>query len=83
MSDTPVHHEFCGACGSPVGMRSEAFADYRAIRVISLDDPDVTTPVAQLWTSHKPDWHELAEHLPNFNDDMPGEIFVGHIADKA
>ena len=83
VSGAPVHHEFCAACGSPVGMRSEAFPDFRAIRVISLDEPNLATPVAQLWTSRKPSWHGLAEHLPSFNDNMPREIFVGYIAGHA
>ena len=79
MSGAPVHHEFCAACGSPVGMRSEAFPDFRALRGVSLDEPDAVKPVAQLWTSRKPSWYELAANLPNYPNDMPGEVFVAYI----
>lgn len=82
ISGAPVHHEYCETCGSPLGMRSEAFPDFRAIRPVSLDKPNTVKPVAQLWTNRKPDWHQLAQDLPNYPDNMPAEVFIGYIQGK-
>lgn len=78
----PVYHEFCGSCGSSLGMRSETFPDFRAVRIASLDNPDQLKPVAEVWTGSKIAWDPLHPTLPKHAGAMPEEDFLAIIGES-
>lgn len=70
-SGMPVYHEFCEACGSSIGMRSDGYPDFRAVRIASLDKPERLQPVADVWTGSKIAWDPLHPTLPRFEGAVP------------
>ena len=77
-SGNSVHHYFCPACGSPLGMeRAGSFA--RSVRAASLDDPSWLDPMANVWTCNVYPWEQLNPALEAFEtqprEDEWGSIF--------
>lgn len=70
-SGKSVYHEFCEACGSPVGMRSEAYPDFRAVRVASMDSPDLLKPIADVWTGSKIGWDPMHPSASKYAGGVP------------
>jgi hypothetical protein len=71
-----VHHEFCPNCGSPVGMRGDAYPIIRGVRASSLDDPTGLKPVANVWTSTALPWDHLNPDLIQFETQPTEEEFA-------
>jgi hypothetical protein len=75
-SGKPVYHEFCAKCGSSVGMRSDGYSGYRAVRIASLDDPDLLESVADVWTGSRIRWDPLHPTLPKYESVVPEQEFM-------
>ena len=79
-SGNSVHHYFCPACGSPLGMeRAGSFA--RSVRAASLDDPSWLDPMANVWTCNVYPWEQLNPALEAF-ETQPREDEWGSIFDE-
>ncbi len=70
-SGKPVYHEFCSSCGSPIGMRSDGYPDFRAVRIASLDNPEPLAPVGEVFTRSAVSWDPLHPTLPKFEGQVP------------
>lgn len=61
-----VYHGFCPECGSPIGIKGDAFPNFQGVRAASLDDASGLEPMAELYTSRAYPWDTLNPHLPQF-----------------
>ena len=51
-----MHRFFCPVCGTHICSRGEALPEYVVIRAGTLDDPNIASPSAAIWTSSAPRW---------------------------
>jgi hypothetical protein len=63
-SSKKVTRTFCEACGSPLSYISSAYPDKVEIPVGAFDDPESLAPQVHIWTSRKPSWLVICDHLP-------------------
>ncbi len=68
-----VYHGFCPACGSPLGMKTDAFAEVTGVRAASLDDASGLELVAEVWTCRAYPWDSLNPELPHFETQPSSE----------
>ena len=59
-----VSHGFCSACGSPIGMKTDAIPENMGVRAASLDDASGLEPKAEVWASRAYPWDALDPKLP-------------------
>jgi len=69
-----VHHEFCGECGSPIGMRIEEKPNVRGLRASSLDDPTWLEPDADIFVRNAYPWEVFDPERLKFPDEPPPEL---------
>lgn len=70
-SSRAVRH-FCGDCGTALTFEYSADTDTVDVTIASLDDPNATEPVYQIWTSSRLPWLHLDGDGPSFSGDPPG-----------
>ena len=75
-SGKSVYHQFCESCGSPVGMRSDGYPDFRAVRVASMDSPSLLEPIADVWTGSKIGWDPLHPSAPKYEGGVPEKALM-------
>jgi hypothetical protein len=71
---------FCPRCGSPLGVKIEAYPDIRSVSAASLDDPSQLELTANLWTSSAQPWEYLNPHLPQYERQPTPEEFQALLA---
>ena len=59
---------FCSRCGSPVYSRRDARPEVLRIRVGLLNEPLAVRPSVHFYTSHKANWWDIADDLPQFSE---------------
>jgi hypothetical protein len=70
--DTPseaggkTHRGFCADCGSPVVVRSDAAAQFVALRTASLDDASGFNLQMDVWTCDAHAWDKMNPAVPKF-----------------
>jgi hypothetical protein len=68
-------HGFCADCGSPIGMRADAFPEIRGVLAGSFDDPSALRPTANVWLSSKLPWDKPDGRLPSYAGNIdPADI---------
>ncbi len=77
-----VSHGFCPACGSPLGMKTDAFPDFMVVRAASLDDPSGLEPAMEVYTSRAYPWDALNPDLPHFETQPTAEEIQAVIASR-
>lgn len=55
-SGTEMHRLFCPECGVHIISKAATRPELLIIRVGSLDDPNIVTPSAAIWTDSAPRW---------------------------
>lgn len=55
---------FCGACGSPLGMRVDDEPDTIDFTIASLDEPDRAAPGFHIWRESRIPWFDTRDDLP-------------------
>ena len=68
--DRPVTREFCPECGTHIVTRPQGFPAV-IVKVGSLDDPKVFTPMMAIYTCDKQSFHRVPEGIPTF-EKLPG-----------
>lgn len=63
---------FCPHCGTALTFEYSADTETVDVTIASLDDPDTTEPVYQIWTSSRLPWFHLEGEGPAFSGDPPG-----------
>jgi hypothetical protein len=63
-SGNVMHRSFCPLCGTPVFSETEARPHLIFVRAGTLDDPEIATPSATIWTSSAPSWACINQQLP-------------------
>ena len=66
-SGSPVYREFCGKCGSPIRSVLGANPAMVAVKVGTLDDPELFAPELHVFTRSKISWVELPPTTPQFD----------------
>jgi hypothetical protein len=66
-----MHRRFCAQCGTPVFSEAEPRPHLVIVRVGTLDNPDVATPSAIIWTKSAPKWACFDPALPTFEAQQP------------
>lgn len=66
-----VHRYFCGACGSPIYSRRDAFPGVLRLRLGSLDTLPEHAPGAHIFVASKAPWHEIHDDLPQHAERAP------------
>ena len=69
-SGQATYHDFCQNCGSPIGMRTDGFADIRGIRAAGLDDPSGLKPTAIVWMCNALPWDIPESSLPRSESNL-------------
>ncbi len=77
-----VYHFFCPDCGSPLGMRSDGFSDFRGVRAASLDDASGLEPIANVWKSNGYPWEHIDADLFG-SDTQPDLDHFGEFLEEA
>ncbi len=66
-----AHRGFCPECGSPVMVKTDAFAQSVAIRTASLDDPSWFNPQMDVFVSDAQPWDQMDPNIPKFEQYPP------------
>jgi hypothetical protein len=78
----PSRHDFCGECGSPIGMRADAYFEIRGFRAASFDEPSLLKPSAHVWLCSKLPWDNPFSELPSYERNIPHDeldsLATGH-----
>lgn len=63
-SGNRMHRQFCPVCGTQVLSAAEARPHLIFVRAGTLDDSNVASPSATIWTSQAPSWACINQDLP-------------------
>lgn len=63
-SSPGVQRLFCGACGSPIAFRGDAWPGETHVTVCSFDDPAAMAPTSDHFENEKLPWSALLGHAP-------------------
>ncbi len=70
-SGSIMHRRFCAKCGTPLFSEAEQRPNHIVVRVGTLDDPNLATPAAIIWTKSAPDWACFDPTLPQAEGQAP------------
>ena len=65
-SGAVTFREFCGRCGTHLFSGSEAFPQWRSVKIGALDDPGSIAPVVHVWTERAVPWARVDDGLPRY-----------------
>jgi len=65
-------HLFCGACGTPIGERVDAYPGTIVFTPGTLDEPTAFVPEAHFWVSRKAPWTRLDDGLAQLDTQPEG-----------
>jgi len=63
-SSPPVERGFCGACGTPLTYRNDAYPEEVDVITCSLDDPEAAAPQDHTFASQRLSWMRIDDGLP-------------------
>jgi hypothetical protein len=63
-SSPPVERGFCGACGTPLTYRNDAYPEEVDVITCSLDDPEAAAPQDHTFASQRLPWMRTDDGLP-------------------
>ena len=66
-----ITRAFCADCGSPLYSYSDAEADFCAVKVGRLDEPQHFKPRVHVWMSEAPPWHRRGLFSARFRKNPP------------
>lgn len=66
-----IHRYFCSRCGSPAFVKLDRDPDYIRPRIGALTGEVDVHLAAHVWTGSKTDWHEITDHLPQYEKAKP------------
>ena len=58
--------EFCPSCGTPLFLKGDRFPEIVMFTISSLDNPEVTQPSFEIWTSSKIPWADIRADIESF-----------------
>jgi hypothetical protein len=72
-----VKHDFCGDCGSPIGMRTDHYPELRGFRAATFDDMTLLQPAANIFMKNSPPWEHRSDldHL----DGQPTDEYIASL----
>ncbi len=70
-SGSRMHRRFCPSCGTPVFSASESRPHLLIVRNGALDDTELLTPSATIWTASAPEWAWIDDAHPKFAGQPP------------
>ncbi len=59
---------FCSNCGTHVFARCDRDPDQIILRIGALDGDLDIKAIGHIWVSHKPDWYDIADDLPQSSE---------------
>jgi hypothetical protein len=62
-SSPGVLRTFCALCGTPLTYASEQRPQHVDVTSVSMDDPTLFTPTAEVWIEHRVPWEALSGQL--------------------
>ncbi|MFC5547022.1 GFA family protein [Massilia aerilata] len=65
-SSPTVERSFCGACGTPLAYRNDAYPEEVDVTTCSLDDPAAASPRDHTFASQRLPWMRVDDGLPVF-----------------
>jgi hypothetical protein len=63
-SGATMHRRFCARCGTDVFSEAEERPQFIFVRAGTLDDPNLASPTATIWTRSAPEWACFDLDLP-------------------
>ena len=70
-SGSIMHRRFCATCGTQMFSEAEQRPHLIFVRVGTFDNPELTRPIASIWTSSAPHWACIDEGLPRIEGQPP------------
>jgi len=70
-SGNRMHRRFCPVCGTHLFSEAESRPQLIFVRVGTLDDREVASPAATIWTASAPSWACIDESLPRWEGQPP------------
>jgi hypothetical protein len=70
-SGSVMHRRFCSQCGTAIFTEAEPRPNFIGVRVGALDDPNLATPAAIIWTGSAPAWACFDPNLPQAQGPAP------------
>ena len=65
---------FCSNCGTHVFARGDQVPDDVILRIGALDGDIGMKAYGHIWVSHKPDWYDIGDELPQYSEWSPKRI---------
>jgi hypothetical protein len=75
-SGNKIHTKFCPKCGTPVFTAAESRPHLLAVRVGTLDDPELAAPAITIWTEEAPSWAAIDPELPQDEGQPPAPVLA-------
>ena len=63
-SGAAIFREFCGQCGTQLFSGGDRFPQFKAVKIVALDDPAAISPVVHAWTENRIKWACIDDGLP-------------------
>jgi hypothetical protein len=70
-SGATMHRRFCARCGTDVFSEAEERPQFIFVRSGTLDDPNLASPTATIWTRSAPEWACFDLDLPQVEGQPP------------
>jgi len=70
-SGNVMHRRFCPSCGTSLFSEAETRPHLIFVRAGSLDDPEIASPSATIWTAQAPTWACFDDKLPKIAQQPP------------
>ena len=70
-SGNVMHRRFCPKCGTQLFSAAESRPHLIIVRNGALDDTELTSPGATIWTAQAPEWAWIDESLPQHAGQPP------------
>ncbi len=68
--------EFCGTCGSQLFSGNVAFEQFKAVKIMTFDDPNRIEPDRHVWVESAVDWVCMNDGLPRMAQQQSTDDFV-------
>lgn len=67
-SGAATFREFCASCGTHLFSGGADFPEFRAVKLLALDDPTSIIPVAHVWAKRAVPWCPPSDELPRYDE---------------
>ena len=80
-SGNMTFREFCSNCGSQLFSGNVAFGQFKAVKIMTFDNPNLVKPDRHVWVESAVDWVCMNDGLPRTAQQQSTDDFVDDLAE--